>query len=186
MAPRASGLSPSPKERMPATRPLRPTAAVARVPRSFAPTSPPSSAWPLLLGGCRATLRWGEPSRRPSRTKRPGWPTHKVPSIGFKESGLLGRGGERPNDGLNGRGRAASLLCDEARKGETRILCIKRPLARFRMRSTLVHMTDEQFERYMDLCKRLFEKMRRENAWPWLDSPDFGDVVESEDNKDDV
>jgi hypothetical protein len=48
-------------------------------------------------------------------------------------------------------------------------------------------MTDEQFDRYMALCKRLFERMRRENAWPWMDSPDFDDVVESrEDNPNDV
>jgi hypothetical protein len=45
-------------------------------------------------------------------------------------------------------------------------------------------MTDEQFERYLEFCKRLFEKMRRENAWPWTDSPDFGDVVESKDSND--
>jgi hypothetical protein len=44
-------------------------------------------------------------------------------------------------------------------------------------------MTEEQFERYLEFCKRLFEKMRRENAWPWTDSPDFGNMVELEDDK---
>lgn len=48
-------------------------------------------------------------------------------------------------------------------------------------------MTDEQFDRYIEFCKRLFEKMRRENVWPWMDSPDFGDVVDSdEDNENDL
>lgn len=65
--------------------------------------------------------------------------------------------------------------------------CIRRPLAQFRICGRLIHMTDEEFERYLDLCKRLFEKMRRENVWPWTDSPDFEDVVDSaEGNNNDI
>lgn len=64
--------------------------------------------------------------------------------------------------------------------------CINRPLARLSVRARLVDMTDEQFERYMEVCRRMFERMRRENAWPWLDSPDRDDVVDSEDQNDDV
>jgi hypothetical protein len=45
-----------------------------------------------------------------------------------------------------------------------------------------MHMTEEQFERYMDLCRRMFERMRRENSWPWLDSLDTEDVVDLGDN----
>lgn len=31
-------------------------------------------------------------------------------------------------------------------------------------------MTDEQrFEQFIELCKRIFERMEREGSWPWPD-----------------
>jgi hypothetical protein len=42
-------------------------------------------------------------------------------------------------------------------------------------------LTDEQFERYLDLCRRMFERMRDEGSWPWADSPDCEDAVEFKD-----
>ncbi len=46
-----------------------------------------------------------------------------------------------------------------------------------------------ELERYLALCKRIYERMEREGKWPWNDQPDstdFEDMVESEDNSDDV
>lgn len=45
------------------------------------------------------------------------------------------------------------------------------------------HEIPPELERYLALCERAFERMVREGTWPWLDSPDFDDVVESEDIK---
>ena len=59
-------------------------------------------------------------------------------------------------------------------------------LARFELSRILGGMTEKQFEQYMDLCRRMFERMERDNSWPWLDSPESEDVVESEDNQHDV
>ncbi len=53
-------------------------------------------------------------------------------------------------------------------------------------------MTDDrnklpiEVERYLALCERAYERMIREGKWPWSDSPDFSDVVESNDNSNDV
>lgn len=43
-----------------------------------------------------------------------------------------------------------------------------------------------ELERYLALCQRIYERMRRENSWPWADSPNSGDLVESGDNPPDV
>ncbi|WP_299829297.1 hypothetical protein [uncultured Roseobacter sp.] len=45
---------------------------------------------------------------------------------------------------------------------------------------------DEHLERHLDLCKRVYERMKREGTWPWADSPKSMDVIESEDPKFDV
>jgi hypothetical protein len=42
-----------------------------------------------------------------------------------------------------------------------------------------LHMTEEQrFEQFIELCKRIFERMEREGAWPWpeeeIDKPPEG------------
>jgi hypothetical protein len=43
-----------------------------------------------------------------------------------------------------------------------------------------------EVERYLALCKRTYERMVREGTWPWKDSPDSEDVVESNDNPHDI
>lgn len=44
------------------------------------------------------------------------------------------------------------------------------------------HELSPELERYLALCERLFERMVETGEWPWRDSPDFGDVVESKPN----
>lgn len=42
------------------------------------------------------------------------------------------------------------------------------------------HMNNhERLERYLALCKRMYERMRREGSWPWRDGADRGDEPES-------
>lgn len=46
-------------------------------------------------------------------------------------------------------------------------------------------MTNDEHEKllqYIELCRRIYERMRRENSWPWADSQDSDDVLESKDN----
>jgi hypothetical protein len=43
-----------------------------------------------------------------------------------------------------------------------------------------------ELARYLALCERVFERMIETGEWPWSDSPNFEDVVESEDNPTDV
>lgn len=57
-----------------------------------------------------------------------------------------------------------------------------------------------ELERYLALCKRIYEDMERDGTWPWknnsnkrlgltppqADSTDRDDVVESEHNSDDI
>lgn len=45
---------------------------------------------------------------------------------------------------------------------------------------------NDLLERHLDLCKRVFEEMMRDGSWPWRDSQNSEDLVESEDNHDDV
>ncbi len=40
--------------------------------------------------------------------------------------------------------------------------------------------------RYLELCERAYARMVAEGRWPWADSPDFEDVVESEGNPENV
>lgn len=45
---------------------------------------------------------------------------------------------------------------------------------------------DEQLERHLELCRRVYLRMLAEDSWPWKaedDSSKSGDVVESEDIK---
>lgn len=44
------------------------------------------------------------------------------------------------------------------------------------------HEHSPELERYLALCERLFERMVETGEWPWRDSPDFTDVVESKPN----
>lgn len=43
-----------------------------------------------------------------------------------------------------------------------------------------------ELERYLALCKRVYQRMEATGEWPWPDSPDFEDVVESENNQNDI
>ncbi|MFK5979707.1 MAG: hypothetical protein QM488_12565 [Rhizobiaceae bacterium] len=40
-----------------------------------------------------------------------------------------------------------------------------------------------ELEQYLALCERAYERMVREGTWPWRDSPDFENVVESDGTK---
>lgn len=40
----------------------------------------------------------------------------------------------------------------------------------------------EQFEAFLDLCETIYQRLKRDGEWPWPDSLDPGDMVESEDN----
>lgn len=44
----------------------------------------------------------------------------------------------------------------------------------------------EKFDQFLDLCKRMAERMQRDGTWPWKDSPESEDMVESEDNENDI
>lgn len=41
----------------------------------------------------------------------------------------------------------------------------------------------EHLRRHLELCKRVYERMKRDGSWPWADEPDSrksGDVIESD------
>ena len=39
---------------------------------------------------------------------------------------------------------------------------------------------DERLERHLELCKKVYERMKDEGTWPWPDSQNFDVMVESE------
>lgn len=43
-----------------------------------------------------------------------------------------------------------------------------------------------ELERYLALCERTYRRMVEDGTWPWPDSPDFEDMVESDDNPTDL
>jgi hypothetical protein len=43
-----------------------------------------------------------------------------------------------------------------------------------------------ELERYLALCRRIYERMEREGSWPWADSPNSEDLIDSEGNSSDV
>ena len=45
---------------------------------------------------------------------------------------------------------------------------------------------DKFLEEYLELCKRIFERMEREGSWPWADSQNSEDLVESKDKGKDI
>ena len=47
-------------------------------------------------------------------------------------------------------------------------------------------MNDDQFQRYLEICRCIYKRMRRDNSWPWADSQDSEDVIESKDNPENV
>jgi hypothetical protein len=45
-------------------------------------------------------------------------------------------------------------------------------------------MTSDEHEKltqYLELCRRIYERMREEKSWPWADSPESEDVIDSQD-----
>lgn len=51
------------------------------------------------------------------------------------------------------------------------------------MDNQLHHKLSPELERYLALCKRIYERMEHEGTWPWKDSTLFEDLVESPDNQ---
>lgn len=48
---------------------------------------------------------------------------------------------------------------------------------------------DDHLNEHLELCKRVYERMRRENSWPWVvkaDSTEPEDLVESDGNSEDL
>ena len=45
---------------------------------------------------------------------------------------------------------------------------------------------DKQLDDFIDLCKRMYERMEREGSWPWADSPNSEGLVESEGNHENI
>jgi hypothetical protein len=46
---------------------------------------------------------------------------------------------------------------------------------------------DDHLNEHLELCKRVYERMRRDNTWPWTDATDSTeseDLVESDHNPD--
>ncbi|EHK57085.1 hypothetical protein MAXJ12_11717 [Mesorhizobium alhagi CCNWXJ12-2] len=37
------------------------------------------------------------------------------------------------------------------------------------------NLNDEQFEQYLSLIKRMYERMEAENSWPWVVDPKKGE-----------
>ena len=42
---------------------------------------------------------------------------------------------------------------------------------------------DQSFQLFIQLCKDVFERMERDGSWPWPESPNSDDLVESENNQ---
>jgi len=43
---------------------------------------------------------------------------------------------------------------------------------------------DEHLERHLELCKHICLQMQKDGKWPWPDSLNSEDLIESEDNSD--
>lgn len=41
---------------------------------------------------------------------------------------------------------------------------------------------EERLLEYLDLCRRIYQRMLKDGTWPWADSPKFKDLVESGDS----
>ena len=51
----------------------------------------------------------------------------------------------------------------------------------------MVFMTeDERIQRYLDICRDVYERLVAEGKWHWPDSPNSEDVIESSELEDDV
>ena len=45
---------------------------------------------------------------------------------------------------------------------------------------------EQHLEQYLRLCQRLYERLEAEGSWPWLDSTDPDDLVESKSENFDI
>ncbi len=43
---------------------------------------------------------------------------------------------------------------------------------------------DEHLNEHLRLCQEMYERMKRDGIWPWSDSLESEDVVESDNNSD--
>lgn len=41
---------------------------------------------------------------------------------------------------------------------------------------------DERLQRHFELCQKVYLRMKSEGTWPWSDSLNSEDLIESEDN----
>ena len=41
---------------------------------------------------------------------------------------------------------------------------------------------DKHIEEYLEFCKQVYLRMKHEGSWPWADSTDDDDLVESKNN----
>lgn len=44
-------------------------------------------------------------------------------------------------------------------------------------------LSEDQFNAYLKLCEEMAERLYREGIWPWRDSTDAEDLLESEHNQ---
>ena len=47
---------------------------------------------------------------------------------------------------------------------------------------TVFMKPSNSIEDFLELCKEVADRMERDGTWPWAGSPNFEDLVESEDN----
>jgi hypothetical protein len=45
---------------------------------------------------------------------------------------------------------------------------------------------EDHLQQHLELCKRIYLRMLEEGTWPWSDSQNYEDLVESEDIKTDI
>ena len=45
---------------------------------------------------------------------------------------------------------------------------------------------DDHIQRHLEICQRVYERLLAEGRWPWPDSQNFEDLVESKDLRSDV
>ncbi len=45
---------------------------------------------------------------------------------------------------------------------------------------------DEHIQRHLEICQRVYERLVAEGQWPWSDSPNSEDVIESGEPNSDV
>ncbi|WP_165375247.1 hypothetical protein [Roseovarius nitratireducens] len=41
---------------------------------------------------------------------------------------------------------------------------------------------DDHLQEHLELCKSIYDELRKAGKWPWPDSPNLENLVESDDN----